>query len=70
MTDRENGILANVPGHVIGAAVNQCPDPRTAQADTHQVPINAGWAGRVLITCRLAHGRKFWTAVRADRVEG
>jgi hypothetical protein len=69
MTDGDNGILATIPGNFIAAAVLQCPAPRTAQAEVHQVTINAGWAGRVLITCRLAKSRKFWTAVRADRIE-
>jgi len=67
--DSDNGILATVPGNYIGAALNQCPDPRTARADVHQVVVDAAWAGRVLITCHLTHSRKFWTAVRADRVK-
>ncbi len=68
--DEDNGILPTIPGNYIAAAVLQCPSPRTSQMDVHEVVIDAGWAGRVRITCRLAKSRKFWTAVRADRVEG
>ena len=69
MSNRDSGILGTIPGNFIAAAVLQCPAPRTALTDVHQVTIDAGWAGRVLITCRLAESRKFWTAVRADRIQ-
>ena len=69
----DNGILTSVPGQYIGAAVSQCPDARTAPMDTYNVTIEAGWVGRVSITCRRVRdrrfGRWFWTAVRAERVE-
>lgn len=68
------GILASLPGQYIGAAVSQCPDARTAATDTYNVTIDAGWVGRVLITCRRARDRRFtrwfWTSVRAERVDG
>ena len=68
----DNGILTSVPGQYIGAAVSQCPDARTAQSDTHQVEIDAGYVGRVVITCKRVRerrfGRWFWSAVRADPI--
>ncbi len=69
MEDRENGILGIVPGQFVAAALRQCPDLRTTTADVHRVTIDADHAGRVVITCRPSHKRRFWLAVRADRAE-
>ena len=72
-SNADNGILASVPGQYIGTAVCQCPDARTATTDIHNINIDAGWVGRVVIVCKRVRdrrfGRWFWTAVRAERVE-
>lgn len=46
-THVDNGILARVPGELIGQASMTLPDAATAPDDEMYVEVDAGWLGRV-----------------------
>jgi hypothetical protein len=70
----DNGILAAVPGHLIGGASRTLPDPATAPDDELTAEVDAGDVGRVRIAYRrrrIRHGRSShwaWLAVSAEKV--
>ena len=72
--DEDNGCLHLINGDRVAYAISICPDPNETQQDCVQVTIDAPYVGRVLVTCQRKRDprwhRRFWTAVRADRIEG
>jgi len=71
----ENGILAQVPGNIVAAALQTLPPPTAIGPDTATVIFDAEHLGLVQFTiekCRLKHGRHshyYWSASRAEPVE-
>jgi hypothetical protein len=74
--EHDNGILAQVPGQYVAAALQLLPPP-AAGADQASVEIDGPpELGRVRIHAEVVRWRRgkastvFWSAVRADRADG
>lgn len=71
----ENGVLAQVPGNIVAAALNSLPPPTAIGPDTAAVIFDAEHLGLVQFTIekrRVKHGRHshyYWSASRAEPVE-
>ena len=77
MSEDSNGILATLPGDLIGYASQDLPPPGAGQSSEVVVERLAGDPhGLVRIRFRLMRARRgkstswFWTAVHAERVGG
>ena len=70
--DLKNGILAQVPGDVIGRGLSTLPPPSAPGSDRHQVTVQVAHLGEVLLFVerkRARHGRHshtYWQAYRAE----
>jgi len=70
-----NGILAKVPGDVIGRASQTLPPAKAGQPEHLTAEADAGHHGRVRITFELSSSRRgkwrnwFWTAVHAEGLD-
>lgn len=68
----DNGILEQVGGQYVAAAIKTLPPAVTAEDRDHFVEIDAGHAGRVRLTFRKQKAKRgkfshwFWQAKRAD----
>lgn len=71
----ENGILAKIPGDLIGRAAQSLPAAGDGQPLETTVEVEAGHLGRVRITYHLKRSRRgkwtnwFWAASFAEVVE-
>jgi len=72
-----NGILARVPGQYIAQGCLSLPNPLSTTAEELTAEVDAGWAGRVLLTFTKYRYRRskdktssvIWLCRRADPVE-
>ena len=68
----DNGILEQVQGQYVAAAIKTLPPATAAEDRDHLVEIDAGHAGRVRLTFRKQKAKRgkfshwFWQAKRAD----
>jgi len=75
-TDPDNGILAQVPGQYVAAALQLLPPPVAGAAQASVEIDGPPELGRVRIHAEVVSWRRgkaatvFWSAVRADRVGG
>lgn len=76
LTDPDNGILAQVPGQYVAAALQLLPPPAAGAAQASVEIDGPPELGRIRIHAEVVSWRRgkasrvFWSAVRAERADG